>query len=253
MNTRYVGIGNNEDEKVSTGKMVRLEIVATIPILVMTDSVVSSATIRKQDYAPPELVDIKNALIDTVYKDEHGVERFIFITATTKAITGRSLRLYYDRAEKDIIIVPDLETLGINANYGKGVYDIPGVLRLGGSGSNSEASLNNTINNSDRVEITPTKENIASSTHTIVGKGIVRSNAVKMIINRNFLDEKFEAMSNDTQIGELLSLGKIRDLLDGGVELPVYRTFQANHSEYSTLYLGEVDTEEDNLYISLDL
>jgi len=122
-NLRYAKVLNNEDDKVDNNRTVAIKVLGTSPIVagVYVDRITGKngsdyGTLSTISTNTPRLdKDHKNFLFDDT-KDEEGnlkyPDRFKYLGVAQSIISKLYVTIYYDNLFKDILIIPDMETLG---------------------------------------------------------------------------------------------------------------------------------------------
>ena len=116
LNCRLADITTTEAVKdVTTKKKISIDISSVLPLVSIINTHIAGQLIK--ELVTPKVVDLAtviNGITDLAYLALNGQERFVFITQSVSAVSGTSVRLYYDAKYKDIIVIPNLDMIASN-------------------------------------------------------------------------------------------------------------------------------------------
>jgi len=109
------------------GMKVNIDLKLTLPLISMSqsmgvgtstddknvvDDIYYNRAIERVDQGTPTLADFKGYLIDTVYKNKTGEDRYLGV-AIVSAIGAHSVGyIFYDKKYQDLILIPELRSFG---------------------------------------------------------------------------------------------------------------------------------------------
>ena len=254
LETRILQLAVSENDKTTlTGNNLIINIKGTIPLMSISDTLINRRKVIDTTYngtvngtkTATSRKDSNNTIVDINYKENNvSVDRFIFLTSFTSAITNNYMRAYYDKKFSDIILIPELEY--IDQNIKGQTYQVLGY-RVGGG-----TKMNNTYSDAimpveDTFKLPTTKEDInnkhiVATMHGLASNG---DNGVwETISNTNI-------STNDkkNQLAGLLSLGTPSDVFNTPSSVPTYVLTQVDDNRYEIKYVGI--TTPTNIYIPI--
>jgi len=249
--TARIALSENKKDVAIEGEVtkitVNIAIISTLPMLTMTDALVTNSEMASVDVpVDTAALDADNTLKDVEYLEKTGNERFTYITTTHSALTNNRVRLYHDALFEDIIVIPELSY--IDNTLDNTVYDIRGY-RIGGGTNVDEISNDLIVPTGETFKLPLTKSNIANKCTHVKMHGIARDSANAyyykhldngdMIVNRKL-----------TTVG-MIKLGSVDDLfVDAGLRLPMYTIAQVTLDRYALKFLGNI--QPTSIYIPLN-
>jgi hypothetical protein len=250
LRTANLALSENKKNPANSGEVtkikINIDIIGTIPMITMTDDLVNHATITEAiNPATPLLLDNNNTIVDVGYANEHGVDRFTYITTTHSAITNNQVRMYYDAEFKDIIIIPEISF--IDNTIDNTVYQLRGY-RVGGGCPVDDISNDLMVPSSETFELPLTNSNISNVSKHMRLHGVARESS-------NIYYK--ELTSGDTIVNKKLAtvamihLGSGDELfVDQNVRIPMYTVQQTTMDRYSLKFLNNI--KPTSIYIPLN-
>ena len=226
---------------------VNISIVSTLPMLTLTDELVTNSSIASV-VTPVDLaaLDAKNTLKDVEYFEEHGKERFTYITTTHSQITNNRVRMYHDAKYEDIIIIPELSYIDSDLNHT--VYDIRGY-RVGGGVEVDDIYNDLIVPGEEYFKLPLTKSNIENTCEHVRLHGVARDS------DHTYYYKSLP--SGDTIVNKKLTtvgmvkLGSADELfVEPGATIPMYTIMQATLDRYALKFLG--NKKPTSIYIPLN-
>jgi hypothetical protein len=245
LEVREAQLANNESDKNTlTGNVVQLVITGTLPIIDVSDKIITRSKIIETTYVNTNSrKNSNNTIVDTVYKDAKGVDRFIFLTSFTSGISDMYMRAYYDRKYSDIILIPELEYISQTILTNK--YKLYGY-RVGGGEDRNEVQSDPILPVTRTFKLPETNEDINNNYYSCKIHGLNNGshNGAWITIASDYSvnDKKY------TPVG-LLSLGSMTDVFVKSVDIPAYTLFQAGHDRYLIKYFG--NRQPGSIYIPI--
>ena len=190
--------------------------------------------------------------------DEKGnsTDRFKYIATAISPITDQKAEFYYDDTYKDIIVIPDLDSLGTGDTvtlYSNRNVSIDGYKILG-QGNYNQYSTQLTL---------PTITNIEDSSNFILSdkpNKINTTNTYLLYIDGLQPNSKINQLGHTYQNGDvgynmyrvpiiLVDLGKVSDIFGKQIRIPTFNTLYKGLNQHVLDYLGCIDS--DRLIIPL--
>ena len=123
MDLRFAKVLNNEDDKKDNNRIVAIKVIGTAPILAGTyieritgNSGSDYGTIDTKDTTTPKLDKQHTNFLYDDTEDEDGnikyPDRYKYLGIAQSIITKLFVTIYYDNLFKDILIIPDMDSLG---------------------------------------------------------------------------------------------------------------------------------------------
>lgn len=253
-----VGINNTTP----TTYNVDIDVVNTLPILTMEQSLVTANTIDSLSYTAPDPTAITYNLYDPTYDNNGDTKRFVFITESINMHTYFHYSFFYDKLYKDIVVLPGLDTMVKNTSIlSNGLIVLSGY-RLGTGKEtpilNQEMILG--TENKYLYNLPLTKENIDNKLYIADFMGFnpyhnrlnsrsyteISAQTGNIVLNKGFIRDRSEPVV-------LVDLGKASDLFDNyqGEGIPLYMVYQQSISRYSFSYLGIKNPMDYHIYVCL--
>ena len=248
---RYVQLAKDKDNKDTlTNNNLIIEIKDTLPLVTIDDDLISNNTAVSTTYdSTMDNDSIKNYPVDVEYKQTHtdadgnGVDRFIYITKVTSAISKNIIRLFYDRKYNDIIVVPALDWIS-QTIIGQ-TYNIL-ANRIGGGDGRNEVASDLILPVNDKYLLPETNENISNDHYFVKMHGVStpKSGTFYVIVDADHRvrDEKLLPTG-------MLSLGSMSDLFVTEELLPTFTIYQITSNRFASKYVGNVIP--DNIYLPI--
>ena len=237
-------------------KTVAIRLNTSLPFMHIEQAYIDKTEYKTEDYASKADADLFNTLVDPTYtvKDNNGNDvtatRFTFLTEINSSVTFSRSRMYYDAKYEDIIIVPDLESLGATS-VTDGSYELQGYV-VGGLGNVDQvADAINPVKDTAEYKLPLVNKNIASSTIFLETRGVGYAARRNVRVYRDTANG-VRFFNNDTSTVALIKLGKVTDIFTSAVKLPLYQYYQSGIKEYSGKYLGVVDTKDADIYVAIN-
>jgi hypothetical protein len=266
LDKRQAVLGKSLFDKTVTKITVNINIVSTLPLMIMEDALLDRNVIDLTPIpAVSDLPSVKNILMDPTYtENDIAVDRFIHITTVTNPHTYFKYGLWYDKQFKDIIVLPGTETIifdddtlsssvlgitGYRVGSGLAVPVIPDEMVIG-------------MNLQHKYDLPVAKQNIASTMWLGDFHGL---NPIHNLINNFSYSEVFqEKNGKQFNIGFLRARSEPVIMLDLGLadnlfenfdnavnKLPLYMVYQQGITRYSFSYLGNVKPKNYRVCICL--
>lgn len=252
----YLAESLDDLTKISS-KTVTIRISTSLPFATISDDYIAKTTYEIEDYVPKKNSELINTLVDPDYKilNKQGNlvngDRFILLTEINSSMTFSKARLYYDKKYQDIIVVPDLESLGTTSVTEGQSYVVDGYVigAMGAIDSTSDAIVN--VKEEVEYRLSDTKSNIQSSTIFIETRGVGYGARRDMRIYKE-TSKGIKYFNKNTSVTALIKLGKAKDIFVNPPQLPLYHFYQSSIKEYSGKYLGVVDTADTDIYVPIN-
>jgi len=259
---RSAYVANNiTDKNIDNKRMVTLNIVNTLPIIMIDNTLVDRNQIAETT------VDLDTVVLNTLVGpgadagetdpaiiDAKGPGRYNYVTTVESSISRNVMRVYYDTMFKDMVIVPDLMNFGAdgadNPNNGKHYY--LDCYRVAGGGTEiKEDMYKGGLNKVSSTEL-PLIDTAVAGTHMAVrlnGIAPFRGDRhTSLYLTHNSITNRVSDSFNNPS--GLLSLGDSETLFGGDVKVPLYNVYLQNKDNYRLKYLGF--NKVPKIYVLLD-
>jgi len=243
-------LGKSEaDKNVDNGRSITLTIDSGLPMVNVDDVLMDNFTINSVTHSPSLTGgdDVLNTLVD-----KEDPNRYVYICTTLSAVTKAVVRLYYDAMFKDIIVVPNTETLGtdsatdMNRNQN---YDLRGYVISGGDDI-KHGNFSGTIKKDFQFDLPVPNSDISATHNAVILNGIAPTMGGRLMAYDIDDQGKYSLRDNRRLPVGLLDLGTVNDIFGTAVSLPIYNVFQGTTDMYKMKYLGIQNV--DKVYFLLD-
>lgn len=257
LRTGVIANNNTQSVRVLTKKTISIEIESALPLLTIPSTFIEKTKINEKVSEPiVNLATLVNKLVDYEVNESEEkvlVERYIFISTIVSPITGNQMSLYYDKEFKDIILIPNLETIDEGNIVGGAVeFKLKGfavTVNQSVDHDNEISKYPYTLENN--VQLPEANENIVTTTSTCILKGAGgydNDNGVSRYVSGIEYDSILPVRTPYTNI---VKLGAITNFLTATVRLPTYLVYQTSKDRHAISRLGMVDTKTNDLYFEL--
>ena len=250
----YIAISES-DKETTHNRRVDIEVVGTLPILAgefvdrFTKVGVSpiDGTIEVQESVSPDIGSVLNILVDHT-TDENGtlikLNRYKYLgNAISTQYSGLRVDFYYDNDFKDIIVIPELKTFGVEDNvlfYSNDKRTIRGY-SIGNGRSMNNAPATATylpLIDDDTDSIPEPARFIKTKTYTVTCYGLEVNSICNSISRNQSGTENYSEKGAPLQFVEF-DLNDILFGADNKVTLNTYNLLQQYHAELKVDYVGK--------------
>lgn len=251
ISTREAYVAKNENSNKTYNRRVTVKLHGVLPNMIVPDLSTISYIEKKTGTA----TNNKNTLLEI---DENGnaTDRFKYIATALSPITDQKAEFYYDDTYKDIIVIPDLDSLGAGDTatlYSNRNVSIDGYKVLGQGNYNQYSTQLTLPTITDREDsgnfLLSDKPNKINTTNTYL-----------LYIDGLQPNSKINQLGHTYQNGDigynmyrvpiiLVDLGKVSDIFGKQIRIPTFNTLYKGLNQHVLDYLGCIDS--DRLIIPL--